>query len=98
MADERSSAAGRPGLLIHNVYFTLHDNSAAAQQRLREACQKYLTGHPGTVFFACGILADELRRPVNDRDFEVSLHIVFESPAAHDRYQEAALHQQFIAE
>jgi hypothetical protein len=93
-----SSDVGRAGLLIHNVYFTLHDNSAAARERLREACRKYLTGHPGTVFFACAVLADELRRPVNDREFDVGLHIIFESQAAHDRYQEAPRHLQFIEE
>ena len=85
-------------LLAHNVYFTLKDNSDAARQRLLAACRKYLTGHPGTVFFACGTLAEALQRPVNVRDFDVGLHIVFDSQAAHDRYQEAPRHHQFIAE
>ena len=83
--------------LAHSVYFTLKDKSPAAVQALVAACQEYLTGHPGTVFFAAGPLNPDLARPVNDRNFDVALHVVFESRAAHDLYQNAARHQQFIA-
>jgi hypothetical protein len=83
--------------LAHNVYFTLHDASPAARQALLDACRTYLTGHPGTVFFGCGTRDPGLDRPVNDRDFDVSLHLVFETRAAHDAYQEAERHHQFIA-
>jgi hypothetical protein len=85
-------------MLAHNVYFSLNDSSPAAVQRLLDACRKYLTGHPGTVSFAVATLAQELTRPVNDRDFDVALHIVFDSQASHDAYQQAARHQQFIDE
>ena len=85
-------------LLVHNVYFTLKDRSPTAKQKLLAACKKYLTGHPGTVFFGVGTLAEALTRPVNVRDFDVALHMVFANQAAHDTYQEAPRHQQFIAE
>ncbi|GIW89504.1 MAG: stress responsive protein [Isosphaeraceae bacterium] len=85
-------------MLAHNVYFTLHDRSEAAKAALVEACRRYLTGHPGTVFFACGTLCAELCREVNDRDFDVALHLVFDSKASHDAYQTAPRHDQFIAE
>jgi hypothetical protein len=85
-------------VLAHNVYFTLNDPSAAARQRLLQACRTYLTGHPGTIFFACGTRAEELNRPVNDLEFDVGLHIIFESQAAHDAYQVAPRHEQFVAE
>jgi hypothetical protein len=85
-------------MLAHNVFFTLHDASESAQSRLVQACRKYLANHPGTVFFGCGGLAQELRREVNDLDFDVALHLVFESQAAHDAYQVAPLHEQFIEE
>jgi len=95
----QGSAAGRKEqLLVHNVYFTLKDDSAEAQQKLVAACNKYLTGHPGTVFFAAGTLVEELKREVNDRDFHVGLHIVFENKAAHDRYQTDERHEKFIEE
>src|SRR5262249_48820443 len=85
-------------LLVHNVYFTLKDNSQAAKDKLLAACRKYLTPHPGIVFFACGTLAEELKREVNDRGFDVGLHIIFEDQAAHDRYQVADSHEKFIEE
>ena len=83
--------------LAHSVYFTLHDSSPAARQKLVAACHRYLPGHPGEVSFSVGTVAD-LARAVNDRDFDVALHIVFENRAAHDAYQTARRHEQFIAE
>jgi hypothetical protein len=85
-------------LLVHNVFFSLKDNSGPARDKLLAACRKYLKPHPGIVYFACGTLAEELKREVNDRGFDVGLHIVFENQAAHDRYQSAAAHQQFVNE
>lgn len=84
--------------LAHNVFFTLHDASDAAKAKLVAACRKYLSTYPGTLFFACGTLAQELNRPVNDRDFDVGLHVVFADQAAHDAYQAAPLHDKFIEE
>ena len=85
-------------MLAHNVYFTLHDNSEAAKQKMIVACKTYLAKHAGIVFFACGTLEPELARPVNVRDFDIALHVIFESTAAHDAYQDAPIHHQFIAE
>ena len=85
-------------LLVHNVYFTLKDNSPAAKQKLVAACQKYLSKHDGVVFFAAGTITDELKREVNDRDFDVGLHIFFNSLASHDKYQDAPDHLKFINE
>jgi hypothetical protein len=86
------------GQLAHMVYFTLKDNSDEAVQNLVAACKKYLTDHPGTVFFAVGTVASELNRPVNVRDFDVALQVVFESRTAHDAYQQAPRHLQFVEE
>ena len=85
-------------MISHNVYFTLKDNSPAARRRLLAACQKHLTDHPGQVSFACGTLAEGFERPVNDRDWDVSLHIVFTDKAAHDTYQNSDRHHQFVTE
>jgi len=85
-------------LLVHNVYFTLNDSSAPAQDRLLAACRKYLTKHPGTVFFAVGTRATDLTRPVNDLEFDVGLHIIFQNKAAHDAYQVHESHVKFIEE
>jgi hypothetical protein len=85
-------------MLAHNVYFALKDATEAAKKKLLLACKKHLSGHPGEVFFASGTLAAELDRSVNDRDFDVSLHIFFDSRESHDKYQDAPLHHQFIKE
>jgi hypothetical protein len=85
-------------MLGHMVYFTLKDRSPAAVEKMVAACKKYLTGHPGTVFFAAGTLVPDLNRPVNQLDFDVALQVVFDSREAHDAYQQAPRHVQFIEE
>jgi hypothetical protein len=85
-------------MLAHDVYFTLHEPSPAARAKLVAACKKYLTGHPGEVFFAAGALCEDLRRPVNDVAFDVALHVVFKTMADHDAYQVAPRHATFIDE
>lgn len=85
-------------LLAHNVYFTLKDHSPSAKAKMVAACKKYLSGHPGTLFFAAGVLAEALNRPVNVRDFDIALHVIFENQAAQDAYQVAPRHLEFIAE
>ena len=85
-------------MLAHNVFFSLADKSDAAKTSLVNACHKYLKDHPGTVFFAAGTLAGDMTRDVNDRDFDVSLHVVFRGKADHDRYQAHPRHQKFIEE
>jgi hypothetical protein len=49
-------------------------------------------------YFSVGTLNSELKREVNDRDFDVALHLVFKNQAAHDRYQEHPRHLAFINE
>jgi hypothetical protein len=89
--------AGETSLLVHNAYFSLNDPTPAAIKHLLAECQKYLTNHEGVQLFACGTLSD-LDRPVNDRDFDVGLHIVFTDRAAHDLYQVHERHLRFIEE
>ena len=85
-------------MLGHMVYFTLKDNAPDKVEAMLAACRKYLTGHPGTTFFAVGTLVPDLLRPVNQTDFDVALQVVFDSRAAHDAYQVAPRHLQFIEE
>src|ERR1700722_14647939 len=84
--------------LVHNVYFTLKDRSDAATAKLIADCKKYLTVQPGIVFFAAGGLAKELTREVNDRDWDVGLHIVFDTPENQHNYQIDPTHHRFIDE
>jgi hypothetical protein len=85
-------------MLSHSVYFTLEDNSDTARSQLVAACHEYLSGHEGTVLFAAGTVVPDLDRPVNDRQFDVALNVVFADRAAHDAYQQHPRHLQFIEE
>lgn len=84
--------------LAHMVFFTLAEDTPENQQKLVAACDKYLTGHDGTVYYSAGSIAQELDREVNDREFDVALHLVFENRAAHDKYQTHPRHLKFIEE
>ncbi len=84
-------------MLAHSVYFTLHDNSPAACQKLIDSCYEHLFDEPGVRFGAAGLRTPSLVREVNDQDFDVSLLILFESLEDHDRYQPCENHQKFIA-
>ena len=85
-------------MVSHDVYFTLKDNSVKARNKLVAACKKYLSKHSGEVFFAAGSRVADLKRPVNDQDFDVALHIVFKNRKAHDKYQDHPRHKKFIEE
>ncbi len=80
----------------HCVYFTLKDKSQSAVKALVDDCHKYLAPIPGIVFYAAGTMAEEMQRPVNDRDFDVALHVVFADKAAGDAYQVHENHGAFI--
>ena len=80
------------------VYFKLKEGTPEGRRKLVEACDKYLSGHEGTVFYSAGTLAEEFKRDVNDRDWDVALHVVFVNKAAHDKYQDHPEHLKFIAE
>ena len=85
-------------MLQHDVYFSLTDGSSEACERLVQSCHRYLRDHPGVVYFSAGVLEEGLDREVNDQDFHVALHVLFEDRAAHDAYQTAPDHLAFIAE
>jgi antibiotic biosynthesis monooxygenase (ABM) superfamily enzyme len=83
-------------MLAHNVFFTLHDSSPEAKHHFVEQCYSLLADHPGMVFFAAGTLENDLRRPANDREFDVAIHIVFENMASHLAYEQSPRHLSFI--
>lgn len=95
-----SGVAGEksPKNVCHMVYFKLKDGSPKASAELVALCDKHLTGHDGTVYYSAGVLAQDLKREVNDRDFDVALHLVFKDLASHDKYQDHPRHQEFIKE
>lgn len=80
----------------HIVFFTLADDTPANREKLVAACEEHLADHEGTVYFSVGEVADDLDRDVNDRDFDIALHMVFKDRASHDLYQEHPRHKKFI--
>jgi hypothetical protein len=94
LAPRAGEAAGR--VFAHDVYFTLRESTPETRQALVDACETYLSGHDGALLFAAGTRARDMKRDVNDTDFDVSLHIHFESAEAHAAYQEHPRHQEFI--
>ena len=92
------AAYGASAPIVHNVYFSLKDKSEASQKKMLDACNKYLKPQPGVTYFAVGVLAADLKRPVNDLDWEIGLHVVFKDKAAHDKYQDDPQHKAFIDE
>jgi hypothetical protein len=85
-------------MIVHNVFFTLVDNSASAKNEFTAACKKFLASHEGTVYFAAGPRFEQFKRSVNDLEFDVALTIVFKNQAAHDKYQDSDRHQAFVKE
>jgi hypothetical protein len=93
-----AAAAGSGPALGHMVFFDLKEKTKGAREKLVAACNQHLSGHEGTLHFSAGTIAEDLRREVNDLDFDVALHLVFESKEAHDRYQDHPRHKKFIEE
>ena len=85
-------------MLSHTVFITLRDPSDSAIRQLVNSCHKYLPHHAGVKFFGAGTLTPDLKRPVNDHDFDVAINVVFETRADHDAYQVSEDHLAFIAE
>jgi hypothetical protein len=84
--------------IVHNVYFSLKEDSAKAKADMVSACKKHLSKHSGEVFFAAGPLAEERKLKSNDRDFDVALVIVFKTKADLDAFDKSERHRQFVKE
>jgi hypothetical protein len=95
-AGATKSAAGPK--LAHMVYFKLKDGSGGNRAKLVASCKLLLSGHEGVEYFSTGSLAGDLQKEYNDRDFDVSLNLVFVDKDAHDKYQESERHKKFIEE
>jgi hypothetical protein len=84
--------------LAHMVYFKLKDGSGGNKAKLVASCKLLLSGHDGVEYFSTGSLAGDLSKEFNDKDFDVSLNLVFADKEAHDKYQESDRHKKFIEE
>jgi len=94
----KSTAADNSAPLAHMVFFTLAESNDANRTKLVAGCKKYLDGHEGVEYFSVGVRAAEYDRPVNDRDYDVALHLVFKTAQDQDAYQTHPRHVQFVEE
>jgi hypothetical protein len=102
VADEPQSAAatadGQSEPLAHIVFFTLAESNDENRSKLVDACKKYLDKHDGIVYFGVGVNAPEYDREVNDRDYDVALHLIFKTAKDQDTYQAHPRHVKFVEE
>ncbi len=80
----------------HMVYFALKEPTKENQQFFVEAGKKYLKNIDGIVYFSVGTRGEQFARDVNDKDWQVALHIVFKDKACHDKYSDHPQHKAFI--
>ncbi len=78
------------------VFFKLADPSAESREHFAGLCHKYLAKIPGIAYFSVGGLADDLDRDVNDKDFDIALHVVFRDRQAYDVYATHPQHLKLI--
>jgi hypothetical protein len=83
--------------LFHTVFFELKDSSESSISAFVEDSYSFLQDEPGIITIQVGRLVDEHAREVNDLDFHVSLHILFESKQHHDDYQISDRHNAFVS-
>ena len=84
--------------LAHVVFFTLAERTPENRAKLVANCKKYLDKHDGVTHFSVGINAPEYDREVNDRDYDVAIHVIFATAKDQDAYQTAPRHLEFIKE
>jgi hypothetical protein len=82
--------------IVENLYYSLKDKSIEAKKKLIDSCKGFLSQQPGIVFFAAGTLADDFKLPFRDRNFDVSLHIVFKNKAALAKFQDSEGLKKFV--
>jgi hypothetical protein len=93
---EISQAADKEPNIGHIVFFKLKDGSADSRKKLVEACDKYLSGHDGTIYYSAGVIGESFKRDVNDRDWDVALHLIFKDKASLDKYHAHKRHDAFV--
>jgi hypothetical protein len=82
-------------MIVHSVYFVLHDNADAAVQSMIDDGYKDLANLPGITFLAAGTCSD-VKRSSSDRDYDVALHVVFQDRPSLDAYLTAPKHVAYM--
>ena len=83
-------------MLIHSVYFWFKPDADPVVVAAFEAGLAQLTSIPDVVSAYFGRPEATASRPVVDASYAWALVEVFSDQAAHDRYQEHPIHQEFL--
>ena len=95
-ASPHAAAGGTP--LAHMVFFALKEHTKEAREAFVALCTKYLSGHEGVSYFSVGTIAeDAIEANVGVRDFDVALHLVFDSKESKEAYLKSKRHDGFVA-
>jgi hypothetical protein len=87
-----------PAMLIHTVFFWLHDSVTAADRKAFEAELAALMKTPCAQSGHWGAPAAIPPRPVVDASYDYAISTVFKTLADHDAYQTTdPVHKAFIA-
>ena len=92
----RYKAGNRP--FAHMFFFKLSDTSRELVEDFMDLCTQYLGGHPGQRHFSVGIRALEINRDVSGTNFEVSVHMIFNSIDDFNKYSDSDSHEEFITQ
>jgi len=84
--------------MSHNFFFQLADETKELRERFVELCIKYLSGHPGEVYFSVGTRVLDIDRDVSGTNFDVSVNIIFKDFDAYTDYSNSPTHEKFIKE
>ncbi|MGO4290267.1 hypothetical protein [Chitinophaga sp. RAB17] len=93
--DNKPAAPEQPPRLMHSIYFSLTDKSAASIKKFTDICVKYLSEHPGTCVFAIGELAN-LKRDVSIANYDVAMNILWKSKNDYSNYLKSKDHDAFF--
>jgi hypothetical protein len=96
MPTSASNPTNKSSPLAHIVFITLAESNDVNRARLIEGCKQYLDKHEGVIYFGVGVNAPEYDRDVNDRDYDVALHLVFATASDQDAYQTHPRHLEFL--
>lgn len=84
-------------MLVHFVLFWLRDDLTAEERADFRAGVETLKNIDAADAVYVGTAAPTAQRPVVDATYDVALTVLLKDVAAHDVYQDHAIHQAFIA-
>ena len=84
--------------MAHMVFFSLADATEAMIKQYEGYCYQYLSGHPGQVHFSVGARVVDIQRDVSASDFDVAMHIIFDSRKSYNAYAKSSRHEEFITQ